>query len=143
MREHIDVGIAPKGLHGATPSKGCTSESRPSVGYSDILKPVIRRLATDLDGTFWGPDVVLPPEHLEAVGSKISSQMLRTLDHSHGLDAGHVRRFERIVSAHADVFLAFGSFGVSADPLSFFHVSILPNGRTSADRAGCRQAGVL
>ena len=38
-----------------------------SVGYSDILTPVIRLLATDLDGTFWGPDFVPPPEHVAAV----------------------------------------------------------------------------
>ena len=37
------------------------------MGYSDILKPVIRLVATDLDGTFWGPDFVPPPEHVAAV----------------------------------------------------------------------------
>ena len=28
---------------------------------------MIRLLATDLDGTFWGPDLVAPPEHVAAV----------------------------------------------------------------------------
>jgi hydroxymethylpyrimidine pyrophosphatase-like HAD family hydrolase len=37
------------------------------VEYFDILKPVVRLLATDLEGTFWGPDFVPPPEHLAAV----------------------------------------------------------------------------
>jgi hydroxymethylpyrimidine pyrophosphatase-like HAD family hydrolase len=43
------------------------TESRPSLRYFDILKSVIRLLATDLDGTFWGPDFVAPPEHVAAV----------------------------------------------------------------------------
>jgi hydroxymethylpyrimidine pyrophosphatase-like HAD family hydrolase len=43
------------------------TESRPSLRYFDILKSVIRLLATDLDGTFWGPDFVPPPEHVAAV----------------------------------------------------------------------------
>jgi hydroxymethylpyrimidine pyrophosphatase-like HAD family hydrolase len=34
---------------------------------STKLKPVIRLLATDLDGTFWGPDFVPPAEHVAAV----------------------------------------------------------------------------
>jgi hypothetical protein len=33
----------------------------------DILKPVIRLVATDLDGTFWGRDLVPPAEHVAAV----------------------------------------------------------------------------
>jgi hydroxymethylpyrimidine pyrophosphatase-like HAD family hydrolase len=41
--------------------------TRPSLRYFDILKSVIRLLATDLDGTFWGRDFVPPPEHVAAV----------------------------------------------------------------------------
>jgi hydroxymethylpyrimidine pyrophosphatase-like HAD family hydrolase len=38
------------------------------VGYvPTILKAMIRLLATDLDGTFWGPDFVPPAEHVAAV----------------------------------------------------------------------------
>jgi len=51
-------------------NRQCTEappESRTSLRYFDILKPVIRLLATDLDGTFWGPDFVPPPEHVAAV----------------------------------------------------------------------------
>jgi hypothetical protein len=79
---------------------------------------------------------------VEPVGSKISSQMLRALDHSHGLDARYVRCFERIVSARADVFLGLESFGLSAEPVSFCHVSMLPNAGGSAGRDECHQSGV-
>ena len=86
--------------------------------------------------------IAIGHKDVEPVRSKISSQMLRTLDHPHGLDIRCVRRFERIVSAQANVFLALGSFGSSTDPVWFFHFSILPNGRASADRDGCHQPGV-
>jgi len=46
---------------------GSTPKSRPSLRYFDILKPMIRLLATDLDGTFWGPDFVPPSDHVAAV----------------------------------------------------------------------------
>ena len=62
------LGPSAKVPYGGTPSRRTRHFRVPAVGgYADILKPVIRLLATDLDGTFWGRDFVPPPEHLAAV----------------------------------------------------------------------------
>jgi hydroxymethylpyrimidine pyrophosphatase-like HAD family hydrolase len=64
---HIGTsGLPGGGRHASAGHLGHAANRRTGACF-DILKSVIRLLATDLDGTFWGPDLVPPPEHLVAV----------------------------------------------------------------------------
>lgn len=117
------------------PGPHITTQPLPRVPRRDRVEEVIRLVATDLDGTFWGPEMVVPERHVQTIDQlcrrgvtvlAATSRRLRVVrprfqeaglalpavlvDGAIGIDLRTGNRFHQAVFAPADAVATLASF---------------------------------